>query len=511
MNFKLYIFCFLITASSLRAQFYNLPADHFFSLLTERQLAQKDAQIHTGLKPYIHFLNKKYIHYADSHRIFKYITDDPALDIAFFKHILSVEPKNENFKIHIDPVFNLQEGRDLVDTTPNRLTLNTRGIIAQVYIGKDFYAESMFVENQAFFPDYMSAYCTATGIVPGQGRFKTFKRTGYDYAFSSGFISYSPWKNFNVQAGHGKQKIGHGYRSLLLSDNAFNYPYARITQQWFGGKLQYTNIYAVLMNLEPATKKPVPNAEPLFQKKPAAFQYVSLNVSKAINVALFQGIVWRAGNSVNKQHADLMYANPLIFSHAAYFGLNNSNNIIVGGDLKIKFTDEINLYSQVMADDLSSSKSLGNGLGYQIGLNYFNALGVKNFMLQAEFNSASEASYISPLGAETNQSYSHYNQNLAYTPGYGNEIVLLADHKYKRSFWNFRYHLQNKELNGSKFTQVNVVNAHIGYLVNPAYNFNVYAGYNYRFQKFYNFNAASTSSFIYVGIKTSLFNTYYDF
>ncbi len=492
-------------------QFYNLPGDHFFSLLTERKLAEKDAEIHSGLKPYIHFYSNKYVHAADTHRIFKYITDDPALDVTFFKHVLSFEPKNENFKIHIDPIIGLQKGRDLVDTTPGNLITNTRGVIASISIGKDVYAESMFVENQAYFPDYLETFCNTSQIVPGQGRFKTFKKKGYDYAFSSGFISYHPFKNFNVQAGHGKQKIGHGYRSLLLSDNSFNYPYLRFTQQWFGGRLQYTNIYAVLMNLVPATKIPIPNAERLFQKKPAAFQYLSLNVTKAINVSLFQGIIWQAGDSLNKQHLNMMYANPIIFSHAAYYGMNNKNNVVLGADLKIKITNSINFYSQFMADDLSNSISIGNGYGYQVGINYFNALGVKNFFLQAEYNSVSRASYISPISAQTDQSYSHYGQNLAYTPNYGNEILIIADRKYKRLFTNFKYSLQTKQQNNTNQTQINLVSTNVGFLINPSYNLNVYVGYAYRFQKFYNFNPSLTSSLLYVGFKTSLFNTYYDF
>jgi len=474
-------------------------------------LAEKDPEIHSGMKPYIQFLSPKYVHYADSHRIFKYITEDPALDVTFYKHLLSFEPKKENFKIHIDPIIGLQNGRDLTDTVRPYGFNNTRGVIASINIGKDFYAESMFVENQTLFPGYVATYVTAAGIVPGQGRYKPFKIYAADYAFSSGFISYSPWKNFNFQFGHGKHKVGNGYRSLLLSDNAFNYPFLRFTQQWFKGRLQYTNIYAVLMNLEAATKKPIPNAERLFQKKPAAFQYLSMNISKTINLSLFQGIVWQAGDSLNRQKVNLMYANPLIFSHAAYYGMNDVNNVVVGADLKIKITNSINFYSQFMADDLSNSKSLGNGYGYQIGFNYFNALGVRNLFLQAEFNSVSEASYISPLGAETNQSYSHYNQNLAYTPNNGNEIILMADHKYKRFFGNFKYHLQAKQLNKADHTNINLVNINLGYLINPAYNLNVYLGYNYRFQKFYNFNPSLTSSFVYLGFKTSLFNAYYDF
>lgn len=510
MNSKLYIFCFVLASFFSSAQFYNLPNEYSFSLLTERELAQPDAQIHSDVKPYIHFFNRKYVHYADSHRIFKYITEDPALDVTFFKHVLSLEPKQEKFKIHVDPILNVMNGRDMTDTIrPNCIT-NTRGVIASVNIGKDFYAESMFVENQTLFPGYVYNFATATGVVPGQGRYKPFQIYMCDYAFSSGFVSYSPWKNFNFQAGHGKHKIGNGYRSLLLSDNAFNYPYARITQQWFGGRVQYTNIYAVFMNLVPATTKPIPNAERLFQKKPAAFQHLSLNLSKAINLSFFQGIIFRANNNVNKPMVNAMYADPLIFTQAGYYGLNDSNNVIVGADLKIKITKGVNVYGQLMADNLKDTGKVGKSYGYQLGANYFNALGIKNLFFQAEYNFVNGNSYRSPR-ALSDQSYSHYSQNLAYTPGWGSEIVLIADHKYRRVAINFKYNLQNKKLNNANYTQINLVNTTISYLINPAYNLNVYLGYNYRFQKFYNFNPGLTSSVIYLGVRTSLFNTYYDF
>lgn len=501
----------LLAFFSSRAQFYNLPNDYNFTLLTERTLAQKDSSVHSGIKPYIHFFSKKYIHHADSHKIFKYITDDPALDIAFYKHLLAIEPKESNFKLRIDPILNYEVGKDFADTVNQKLVTNSRGVIASAYIGNDFYCESMFVENQSFFPNYVKAVASAGKIIPGQGRYKVFKTTGYDYAFSSGFISYQPTKNFNLQVGHGKQKIGHGYRSLLLSDNAFNYPYARITQQWFNGRLQYTNIYAVLMNLDSASKKPTPNTELLFQKKPAAFQYLSVNVTKSINMSLFQGIVWSAGNSVNRQQIDWMYVNPLILSHAAYYGLNNSNNIILGADIKFKITNSINVYAQCMSDDVSNSKSLGNGYGYQAGLNYFNAFTIKNLFLQVEYNQVAQASYISPLGATTNQSYSHYNQNLAYTPVNGNELTIIADYKYKRFYANLKHQNQFKKQNNHDFTQVNIISTNLGYLINPAYNLCVNVGYVNRYQKFYNFNPSNNTSYLFFGIKTSLYNKYYDF
>jgi len=509
---NIFLFISLFSCSVLKSQFYNLPGEYHFSALTERKLAAKDSSIHSAVKPYIQFFSKKYIHEADSHVIFKYITEDPALDIAFYKHMISVEPHHENYKLRIDPILNFQVGKDIADSNGGKLVTNTRGFMASAYIGKDVYLETMFAENQSFFPDYVNNFSKATGVVPGQGRHKTFKVTGYDYAFSSGFISYQPAKNLNIQVGHGKHKIGNGYRSLLLSDNSFNYPYIRFTQQWFKGRLQYTNMYAVLMNMVAANVVQTPNAERLFQKKPAAFQYLSYNVNKAINVGLFQGIVWQAGDTRNKPQVNWMYASPFIFSQAAYYGLNHQNNVLLGADAKIKLTKTLNVYGQYMLDDMSDSKSIGNGYGYQIGLNYFNALSIKNLFFQAEYNNVSEASYLSPLGSTTNQSYSHYNQGLAYTPGTGTELLLLADYKWKRFFWNMRYQNQIKKQNQANLYNTSIITANVGYLINPAYNLNVSVGYVNRYQKFYNFSTPnSTTSYLYLSIKTSLYNTYYDF
>ncbi|MGZ4097494.1 MAG: hypothetical protein ACXVNM_01360, partial [Bacteroidia bacterium] len=462
--------------------------------------------------PYIHFFSGKYVHVADTHRIFKYIVDDPGLDIAFYKHLIQIQPHGQNFKFTLDPILNIDIGDDFHDSIKTQTSTNTRGFIGSGYIGNKIYFETMFAENQSFFPSYVNNVVKATSVVPGQGRWKQFKTTGYDYAFSSGFVSYQPIKNLNIQFGHGKQKIGNGYRSLLLSDNSFNYPYARVTQQWLKGRIQYSNIYAVLMNLESASLVQNPNAERLFQKKAASFQYLSANITKYLNIGLFQGMIWQAGDSRNRQHLSWEYFNPVIYTNLAEYKLNNKNNILIGGDLKLKITNKLNVYGQFMADDLSNTKKVGNGFGYQAGINYFDVLGLKNLFLQLEYNNVNEGSYQSPIGATTNQSYSHYNSTLAYTPGYGQEMMCLLDYKFKRFFMNARYHYQTLPLNGDNLYNNQLMNLKFGYLVNPSYNLNIALGYTYRNQNFSNFNNLSNqTNYIYLALKTSFYNLYYDF
>jgi len=492
------------------SQFYNLPNEYSFSLLTEKRLAQKDSSVHSGLKPYVHFFSARYIHVADTHRIFKFITDDPALDLFFYKHFLRMEPKKEKFKLRLDPLLNLESGRDYLNKGTGSLYSNTRGLIGSGYVGDKVYFESLFAENQTFFPYYLAANVKSTSVVPGQGRWKVFKNSGYDYAFSSGFFSIQAFKNLNIQAGHGKQKIGNGYRSLLLSDNSFNYPYARITQQWFKGKVQYTNIYAVLMNLVSASKFVNPNTERLFQKKAASFQYLSINPVRFLNIGFFQGMIWQAGDDKNKQHLDWHYFNPVIYTNLTAYGLNNKNNIITGLDLKLKISNKINIYCQFMLDRIKTDSVAG---GWQAGINYFDALGIRNLFLQAEYNNVRQGSYLNPSGS-SDQSYTHYNQTLAYTPGSGEEFVIIADYKMKRFFTNIRYNYQDVP-QGSLTpyrSYVSIINAKIGYLINPSYNLNICIGVLYRTQKISIFNTLNNeTNYIYLGFRTSLYNLYYDF
>ncbi|MBI3519675.1 MAG: hypothetical protein HY062_10005 [Bacteroidetes bacterium] len=507
-------FIFYLLSGSLKSQFYNLPNDYFFGTFTQRQLAQIDSeQTHPAIQPYIPFFNKKYEFVADSYKVFKFISDDPIIDKVFFDHLIHVKSKTGKYEFKVDPLLNFEFGRAMYDTAKMQKTsTNTRGFIASGTIGKDLYFETLFAENQSQFPHYISSYNNQTKIVPGQGRYKVFKTTGYDYAFSSGFVSYQPIKRLNIQLGHGKQKIGNGYRSLLLSDNAFNYPYLRVTSEWLKGRLQYTNIYAVLMNLTTGGAKTPKNTEPLFQKKAVSFQYLSYNVNKRINIGLFQGMIWNAADSMNRQHLDWQYFNPVIFTNLGFYGLNNKNNIVIGATANVKITHKISVYGQFMGDDFSNKTSLGNAFGYQVGAKYFDAFKLKNLMLQVEYNDVAEGSYNKPLGTYSDQSYSQYNQNLAYTPGYGKELVLLGDFKYKRVFLDAKLNLQWLTLNKYALYNNTITKLQLGYTINTAYNFNVSLGYNYRFQDFLGFNASNNKTTFYtISIKSNLYNTYYDF
>ena len=455
----------------------------------------------------------------------------------------------DKFYLTIDPLFNFEFGKDLADRRGEKLYKNTRGFLVRGTIGSNFAFETSFYENQATYAQYIDDYIKSTNnlfpqtsnynynVVPGQGRAKGFRTNGYDYAMASGYVSYSPSKILNIQVGHGKHFVGDGYRSLLLSDNAFNYPYARITTTF--GNFQYTNLYTNFMNLTNGGVKTPPNVERLFQKKTGSFQMLSANFFKRLQLGIFQGMIWEAADSTNRQQLNFNTFDPIIGVNAATYGLHNKNNIVLGVTLKLKLTNSISIYGQYMLDDVYKNNSIGDirkKYGYQIGFKYFDLFKIKNLHIQAEYNNVRPYAY-----AATNvyQSYTHYNQALAHPLGANfYEAVGFINYKINDFFIQLKANYAVKgndslttNYGGNVFksdntfslnhnsakihttqglkTTIMYQDVHIGYLVNPSTNFNIVIGISNRIEK--NNHTTKQTQYVYLGIRTSLSNFYYDF
>lgn len=462
--------------------------------------------------------------------------------------LLIVKDSADKFYLTIDPLFNLEAGTDLYDSTAEKLYKNTRGFILRGSIGEKFAFESSFYENQSTFAKYIDQYISSTdelfpslsnyeyNVIPGQGRSKKFKANGYDYAMASGYVSYSPCTFINLQLGHGKQFVGDGYRSLLLSDNAFNYPYARITTTY--KTIQYTNLYTSFMNLTNGGYQMAQGIERLFQKKIGSFQLLSVSLWKHLNLALFQGMIWEAADSTNRQHVNFNTFNPLIGVNALTYGLHHKNNVVAGATLKLKISRSVCLYGQYVLDDIKASDGKKNELnksGYQAGFYYFDVFTIKNLILQGEYNTIKPYTY---AAENPEQSYSHYNQALAHPLGANfNEAIAILNYRIKDFFTEFKFNYVKKgnddiffNFGGNIFrgdarllppggankkttqgikTVLMYQDVHIGYLINPVTNLNIVIGLSNRSEQAQ--GKTTYTQIVYVGLRTSLANFYYDF
>jgi hypothetical protein len=509
-SFILAILAGMASLPAAHAQTLLFPTDYLFDLKRqEMALNDTDVIVHTAQQP---FLYKAVA--PDTLKKVRYDAD-PFFDKVFYENFIQVRHTdrssgyNRTFNLDINPLVNFYFGKDFEDTLSDKVQYNTRGFWMRAQIGRHLLLESAFVENQAFAPNYIYTFGQATSVVPGQGRWKKFKNRGYDYASSYGVVNVSITKGIVLRLGHGKQKVGHGYRSLLLSDNAFNYPYVQVLLASRGGRLQYSQTYALLMNLGTGGAKTPPNTEPIFQKKPATFQHLGWQAAKSLNLYFFQGTVWKAADSSNSTRVDGYYFNPLIYSNLLKFGFNHTNHIVAGGGLQLRPFRSFAIYAQGMydgefTDPVTAAKEVN--WGWQAGIRYFSAFGVRNLFLQYEADFVKGKSYYSARSPY--QHYSHYGQLLTTPALLENEMITLAAYTIKKAFIQLKY---NVAFSNSSAAIINYFDARAGYLFNQHYNLAASVGANLRsFLPGAGAPARETQLF-YISLSTSLYNIYHDF
>jgi hypothetical protein len=445
-----------------------------------------------------------------------------------------VTVSGNDFSINLNPIVNFSIGKDnqWTDKTPY---FNTRGLRITGNILSKFTFETEFLENQALFPKYVTNFINSKQVVPNYGGTKSFDSLNIakDFSVSTGSFAYRPNKYFQFQFGHGKNFIGDGYRSLLLSDNAPNYPYLRIVTTFW--KLRYMNLWAQMLDNNRT------NLDGTYTRKYVSTHYLSINVSKRLNIGLFETVVYH--DTAGTRGIDINYLNPIILYRPLEFALgSNGGNVLLGLNVKYKLTNNQFVYGQFILDEfnsqLISKGSWTNKFGYQIGFKSFNTL-IPNLTLQSEVNMIRPYTYSHFI---TTQNYGHYNQPLADPLGSNfREWVTNVRYTHKRIFLEGRMMIATQgrdSLSNNYGSDVfrsyndNRVNENgvdlfqgiktttlfgdikIGYLVNPRTNLRLELGMTIRrispetsLPNLY----TETTKFFYFGLKTDLFNQYLDF
>ncbi len=446
----------------------------------------------------------------------------------FSEHLLKVE--EEDYRIYVDPAFEFAAGLDKeYDTT---FLYNTRGVWVNGSIGKKFGFNATFYENLSSFPVYLDSAVRKSRVVPGQGRIKKFNEDYYDYAFSTGSINFQLNRHFTFEFGQDKHFIGDGYRSLLLSDNAFHYPYFKIITDFW--KIRYVNLFMELRDLTRIDQ----NDEFPFEKKYSSMHYLDINIGKRASIGIFEAVIWHA-DSGNARGFDMGYLNPFIFLRPVEFSIGSPDNVLLGINGKFLLNSHNLLYGQVMLDEfllenvVSGKGWWANKQGIQAGFKSFDVFGLKNLYLQGEMNYVRPFTYQhrEPLG-----SYSHHRAPLAHPLGANFwEAVGILRYNYHR--WHLDAKISYAEVGydsaGSNFGQnvflnyntrenefgnkvgqgvkTNIIwlDLNLSFLLNPVYRMNLFA--NVAVRSFEQPGIKNSTLIIQGGFRTNLFNRYYDF
>ncbi|MFG6684956.1 gliding motility protein RemB [Mariniflexile sp. HNIBRBA6329] len=521
----------------------NIPFTHSDYARFDRQMNMVGTNSHTASKPFVYEDVSKYYDFkAEKDKLLKE-TDTWAGRKLWNEHLVQLQ--GNDYWFTIDPILDLQAGTD-TNADFNSTYNNTRGVLVQGGLGDklNFYA-SVF-ESQGRFAQYVNDYAESLkafgpdpAIIPGRGIAKRFKTDSYDYPVAEAYLSYAPAKFINVQFGHGKNFIGDGYRSLLLSDVASPHPFLKLNTSFW--KIKYTNTWMWLKDVRDEVVQ-----DKAFLSKYIASHYLSWNVSKKLNIGLFESVLWTNSNG---RGFDVNYLNPIIFYRAIEFETGQgAGNALLGASVKYKFNDNVNVYSQFILDEFSLSdikggeKSWKNKYGYQLGVKYYSAFKVNNLLLQFEYNRMRPYTYSHNTIV---LNYGHNNQSMAHLWGANfSEAILIGRYHYKRWFANAKliFGVRGLDFNdgtddfsyggdiyrnyndrpfdtgvevgqGIKTKTFNG-NLQAGYLINPATNLKIFTDITVR-----NFNpeAETASTFknntvwFNFGIRTDLFNWYFDF
>jgi len=539
---------FFLAFNLANAQHTNLFLGNAYSSNFNHLIYSNDVNYHTSFKPLIKSdLNFNTESILENNFSCNY--QNLFLRKMFSEHLIIM--KGNDYKVTASPMINFSMGNELIEGKSTMI--NTRGIIVVGDLGKTISFYTSFFENQAVVPNYVDAFVRRNKVVPGQGYARDFKETGFDYAMSSGYVSYRVNKMFVVQFGHGKHFIGDGYRSLLLSDNTFNYPYLRIQTTF--GNVQYTNLYAEFMDINYFTTHRVSNKDQMgYPKKYMSSHYLSLNATKRFSLSLYEAVVWRMNHAPGSRGFDINYLNPIAMLRPIEFSVNSPDNVLVGINTKYKLPFSSYLYGQIILDEFSltdlrqDNSFWANKYGYQLGFKMFDSFTVKNLTLQSEYNLVRPYTY---AHHNPEQNYAHYNQPLAHPLGANfSEFLVMANYKWKRfeidakimfskyggdfkgdtlSYGNDLFmstgnYAEEEGLVGmgsgrpsdfgiemyqGNLTEVNYSSLNVSYVLNPKTNLKINIGIIMRDEV--SEEAKIKTNFINFGLVTDLTNHYYDF
>ena len=436
----------------------------------------------------------------------------------------------DDFDFVINPLMNFSLGKEFTDDKST--WVNTRGFEIKGRIGRGFSFYTNFYENQAVFVNYLDTYIKAQRIVPGQGLVRHHGDGGYDYSSATGYIAYHSKKYFSMQFGHGKNFLGDGYRSLLLSDNPFNNLFLKASVNFWHIK------YMVLYNQYIDINENIPDVG--YDRKYSTVHYLDWAISKRVNLSFFDAIIWQATDSLgNYRGFDLQYLNPIIFMRPVEFSTGSPDNALLGLNLSVIVGRHNVFYGQLILDEFKLSEvTAGNGWwgnkqGFQLGFKTFDPFRIKGLYFQTEYNWVRPYTYSQSLPMKN---YGHYNQSLAHPMGANFwESVTILKYHFKRFYfrYQFQYAVYGEDFDGQNYgkniyesynTRVADYGNFVGqglettvlyndisasYLVNPAYNLNIVLGYTNR--NYTNNLENVKTSYIYFALRTSLSNFYYDF
>lgn len=337
----------------------------------------------------------------------------------------------ENKDIKLSPIFNLSNIYEL--KTKNNFSTTQIGGKIEVNLWKKIYfkgtynysslksVDSINIFNKEYFSKYDIGYF--------QNNLSNLSGNNLDFR-----LVYLPNKNLLFEIGYDKNFIGNGIRSLFLSNNHVQYPFAKINLLY--KKFQYSFMIANFKHYDIDT-----NWNLNKKNKFGVFHTANFKLWERLNISIFETVVWQDEDTLTKRGFDVNYLNPFVFFRPVESSLSSPDNALMGINANIKIFNNTLLYSQILLDEFNLShirKKDGwwaNKYAIQAGMNILNIFKIKNLDLKGEVN------YVRPFTyshQSPQQNYAHATQSLAHPYG-ANFYEIIGNLNYLTRKWFFNF------------------------------------------------------------------------
>ncbi|MCX7987712.1 MAG: hypothetical protein N2662_12315 [Bacteroidales bacterium] len=492
-----------------------IPLDRISNLKTEQAIYVQRGSLSTFLKPFDFERYENYFISNDSLRHSK--QHSWLIRKLFFEPYLTID--SQDFKLIANPLFDFSYGSISDNTLP--YYNNIRGAIIGGHLSRKLFFESWVAECQSRWPLYITDYVHSSNVSPGMGQARRFGNDGFDYAIAQGNIAFPVGRRLKSFLGTGKFFAGDGYRSLLLSDVGFNYPYLLV--QYHYGNWYLSHIYATTMS------DTLPKTDyGLREKRLNSFGIISFIPNPRIELSLFEGYVFRYPNSKKRVGFNSLFLNP--FPLLNLTSNDSAYSSIVGMNIRLNILKTLIFYQQVALSNLHYLSLNKENIGIQTGIKWYNAFSIRNLFLLGEWNFAGTKAYTS---YDSLLAYSHFNQPLAHIQGNNfDEKIAFMSYSIGRlsstvhGVWT-SYGQKNMGLLKSKsrfvkkiyyatpfigegaYTSTQYVAFSLSYKINPKAHQNIEIGYISRQSTVATLKLHS--EIFYLSFKVNWFNTYFDF
>lgn len=310
-----------------------------------------------------------------------------------------------DFFIVANPVLDISIGKEN-DIAP--LTYkNLRGASIRGRIKNRVGFYTFLADNQERTMQYVRDWETQYKSIPGQDYYRRLSNNTFDAFMGRAYIDFNGFNDrLNVTFGYDKHFIGYGNRSLVLSNFSAPTTFLRLRTQ-LSNTLHYENLLLELTHQFAG----LGNDERL-PRKYAAIHQLTWSPIPSLELAVFESNTFN-----NDTRFNIMNVVPIIGFQSIISSLSSNQTSRWGLQFKMIPLNKVQLYGQTIIESfqtLSMNKNINKKWAAQLGIKYFDIVGIPNLDMQLEGNYVSAFMY---SGQNNNDNYTHYNQPMAHPMG----------------------------------------------------------------------------------------------